>query len=286
MRRYSTCRAHAFLDALKLKRAPEQWAIIFGWWLTALAQSSFAEETNGIPQKPSENPELRLEDLTKLEIPTVEGASKYSQKANEAPASVSIITSDDVKKYGYRTLAEILQSVRGLQVSYNRNYSFLGIRGFNRGDYNSRVLVLVNGHRINNSLSDGAFIGTEFILDVDLIEKVEVIRGPGSSLYGNNAFFGVVNVITRRGRDFSGYGAEVSGEAGSFDTYKGRVTYGNRLKNGLELLFSGALYDSEGHDQLFFKEFKTNTPSKGFAYNADGDYFKSGFGSLSFQVFT
>ena len=231
MRRYSTCRAHAFLVALKRKGSPEQWAI-FGWLLIALAQSGLAEETNAIPQKPPENSELRLEDLTKLEIPTVEGASKYSQKTTEAPASVSIITSDDVKKYGYRTLAEILQSVRGLQVSYNRNYSFLGIRGFNRGDYNSRVLVLVNGHRINNSLSDGAFIGTEFILDVDLIDRVEVIRGPGASLYGNNAFFGVVNVITRKGRDLSGYGAELSGEVGSFDTYKGRATFGQKFENG------------------------------------------------------
>src|SRR5205823_9088176 len=112
-----------------------------------------------------------------------------------------------------RTLADILQSVRGLQVSYNRNYSFVGVRGFNRGDFNSRVLLLVDGHRINNSLSDGAFIGTEFILDVDLIDRVEVIRGPGSSLYGNNAFFGVVKVITRKGRDMSGYGAEFSVEA-------------------------------------------------------------------------
>src|SRR6185369_2882258 len=103
MRRYSTCRAHAFLVALKRKGSPEQWAI-FGWLLIALAQSGLAEETNAIPQKPPENPELRLEDLTKLEIPTVEGASKYSQKTTEAPASVSIITSDDVRKYGYRTL--------------------------------------------------------------------------------------------------------------------------------------------------------------------------------------
>jgi len=286
MRRYSTCRAHAFLVALNLKGAAERWVIIFGWWLIALAQSGFAEETNGIPQKPPENPELRLEDLTKLEIPTVEGASKYSQKANEAPASVSIITSDDVKKYGYRTLAEILQSVRGLQVSYNRNYSFLGIRGFNRGDYNSRVLVLVDGHRINNSLSDGAFIGTEFILDVDLIDRVEVIRGPGSSLYGNNAFFGVVNVITRKGRDLAGYGAELSGEAASFDTYKGRATYGQRFENGLDLLLSGSWYYSGGPANLFFKEFNQPANNNGVAHKADDDAYRSVFGSIGWFDFT
>src|SRR6059036_1693978 len=121
-----------------------------------------------------------------------------------------------------------------MYVTYDRNYSILGVRGFSQGSFNNRVLLLIDGHRVNNSLSDGAFIGTEFILDVDLIEKVGIIRGPGSSLYGNNAFFGVVNVITRKGRDLSGNGAELSGEAASFDTYKGRATYGNRFQNGLE----------------------------------------------------
>src|SRR6266567_7471580 len=127
MRRNSTCRAHAVLVALKLNGPLQQWAI-YAWWLTLLVQSSFAAETNSpvTQTPPAETAELRLEDLTKLEIPTVEGASKYSQKTTEAPASVSIITADDVKKYGYRTLAEILQSVRGLNVSYDRNYALLG----------------------------------------------------------------------------------------------------------------------------------------------------------------
>src|SRR5438445_3702943 len=190
-----------------------------------------------------------------MEIPTVEAASKYKQKITEAPASVTIIGADEVKKYGYRTLADILRSAPGLYVTYDRNYSFLGVRGFNLGDSNDRVLLLVDGHRINNSLSDSAFIGTEFILDADLIDRVEVIRGPGSSLYGNNAFLGVINVITRKGRDMTGNGAEVSGEAASFDTYKGRVTYGNKFKKGLQLLLSGSIYDSAGQGRLFYKEF-------------------------------
>ena len=185
--------------------------------------------------------EISLEELLKMEIPIVEAASKYKQKITEAPASVTIIGADEVKKYGYRTLADILRSAPGLYVSYDRNYSFLGVRGFSLGDYNNRVLLLVDGHRLNNSLSDSAFIGTEFPLDVDLIERVEIIRGPGSSLYGNNAFFGVINVITRKGRDMAGTGGEVSGEVASFDTYKGRVTYGHRFTNGLEMLLSGTI---------------------------------------------
>src|SRR5262245_34482925 len=198
--------------------------------------------------------DLSIEQLGNIEVPIVEAASKYKQKTTEAPSSVTIITSDEIKKQGYRTLADLLRNVPGLYVSYDRLYSFLGIRGFNLGDYNNRVLLLVNGHRINNSLSDGAFIGTEFILDVDLIDRVEIIRGPGSSLYGANAFFGVINVITRKGRDMGGHGAEASGEAESYDSYKGRVTYGKNFQNGLEVLLSGTIYESLGHGTLYFPE--------------------------------
>src|SRR5947199_5850293 len=180
--------------------------------LLATTVTSLAAETQSAATKPSEPTEISLEELMKMEIPVVEAASKYKQKITEAPSSVTIITSDEVKKYGHRTLADILRTVPGMYVTYDRNYSFLGVRGFNLGGDNNRILLLVDGHRLNNSLSDSAFIGTEFIVDVDLIDRVEVIRGPGSSLYGNNAFFGVVNVITRRGHDLTGNGAEGSAE--------------------------------------------------------------------------
>ncbi len=187
----------------------------------------------------------RLEDLIKTPIVTT--PSKFEQKTTEAPSSVTVVTADDIRKYGYRTLADLLRAVPGLYVSYDHNYSYLGFRGFNRGDINNpnnRVLLLVDGHRINNDLTDGAYLGTAFILNVDLIERVEIIEGPGSVLYGNNAFFGVINVVTKNGRQYQ-YG-EASGEAASYDTYKGRVTVGHWWTNGWELLLSGTLYDSEG----------------------------------------
>src|SRR5947208_11072250 len=112
------------------------------------------------------------------------------------------------------------------------------------GDFDSRMLLLVNGHRVNDNLTDGAFIETAFILDIDLIDRVEIIRGPGSVLYGNNAFFGVINVITRRGKQLNG--AEVSGEYATYDTFKGRLTYGKLFTNGVELVLSVTLYDSGG----------------------------------------
>ena len=228
--------------------------------------------------------DISFEELIKMEIPTVEAASKYKQKTTEAPSSITIITSDEVKRYGHRTLADILRSAPGLHMSYDRNYSFLGVRGFNLGDNNNRVLLLVDGHRINNSLTDGAHLGTEFLLDVDLIDRVEIIRGPGSSLYGNNAFFGVINVVSRQGRDLNG--VEVSGEAGSFDAFKGRVSYGKQFTNGLELLFSGSILDSGGNKNLFYKEYNTPANNNGIAHDADADASKNFFGSIAFHDFT
>ena len=111
-----------------------------------------------------------------IEIPKVYGVSKFEQKTTEAPSSVTVITSDEIKRYGHRTLGDVLQSVQGFHVSYDRNYAYLGTRGVSLGDFNSRILLLVNGHRVNNNLTDGAYIDTAFILDVDLIDRVEIIR--------------------------------------------------------------------------------------------------------------
>src|SRR6185295_1369374 len=160
---------------------------------------------------------LSLDDLMKAEIYT---ASKHWQAISEAPASVSIVTADEIQKYGYRTLADILRSIRGISITSDRNYSYVGVRGFARpGDFNTRLLLLVDGHRFNDNVYDGAYIGTDFPIDVDLIERVELIRGPSSSLYGGSAFFGVINVVTKRAHNLRG--PMVSFEAGTLGTYKG-----------------------------------------------------------------
>jgi iron complex outermembrane receptor protein len=231
--------------------------------------------------------ELSLEALMEIEVPKVYGASKFDQKTTEAPSSISLVSSDEIKKYGYRTLGDVLQSVQGFHVSYDRNYAFLGTRGINLGDFNSRILLLVNGHRVNNNLTDGAFIDSAFILDVDLIDRVEIIRGAGSVLYGNNAFFGVINVVTRKGSHING--VEASVEYAEFDTYKARATLGKSFTNGIhvfDVLLSGSFYDSDGPEKLFYKEFNTPAQNHGIARGRDDDSFRSFFGSVSYFDFT
>ena len=240
--------------------------------LIAVALHAFAAEPAAIDPFA-----ISLDELVQQ---TVEAASRRSQSVSDAPASVSIVTAEDIKRYGYRTLAEVLGSVRGFYVSYDRSYSFLGARGVNRGDYNNRMLVLVDGHRLNNNLTDGGFIGPEFLLDVDLIDKVEIIRGASAVLYGNNAFFGVINVKTRKGGQVDG--AEVSTSLGSFDAYRGRVTYGHKFTNDVEFLLSGSIYDSAGQEKLYFKEF-TSEASHGIAHRGDDEAFKSAFATLTWK---
>jgi outer membrane receptor for ferrienterochelin and colicins len=181
---------------------------------------------------------LSLEELLKVDVERVFSASRFVQDASRAPASVTVITAEDVRRFGYRTLAEALRSVPGFYTTYDRNYTYLGVRGFGRpGDYNGRVLLLVDGHRSNDVVYDQAMIGSEFTIDLSIVERIEVIRGPSSSLYGSSAFFGVVNVITRRGRDYRG--AEVELEGGTLSTGKVRVSAGTRTDSGMEFSLSG-----------------------------------------------
>ncbi len=224
--------------------------------------------------------QLPLEDLGKIPIEQVSTASRFTQKASEAPASVTIVTSDEIKQFGYRTLADILAGVNGLYVSGDRSYSYLGVRGFSRpADYNSRVLIMVDGHRINDNIFEGGYIGREFILDVDLIERVEIVRGPSSSLYGSSAFFAVVNVISKRAAAVKN--VEVSAEAGSLGTVKGRVTVGGVCTNtGAEALLSGTRYRSRGAGRLYYPEFDTPENNNGIAALRDGERADQLFGSL------
>jgi len=211
--------------------------------------------------------DLPLEQLMQVQVVT--GASKYAQAANEAPANVSVITADDIKAYGWRTLADILGSLPGLYINYDRSDTTLGARGVLRpGDYDTRLLLLIDGYRTNDSIFDQAAIGTDALLDVDLIERVEYVPGAGSAVYGSNALFGVINIVTKRGRDIGGI--QVSGATGSADARKGRVTWGNRAENGAEWLLSASVDDAPGRD-LYFPEFNQPGVSDGVARGMDFD---------------
>ena len=227
-----------------------------------------------------------LADATLEQLGSVKvySASRHLQAAGDAPSSVTVVTADEIQKYGDRTLADILKTVPGFFVTNDRDYSSLGVRGFARpGDYNTRILLLVDGHRLNDNVYDEAMVGTEFPINIDLIQRVEVIRGPVSSLYGSNALFALINIITKRGRDINGL--ELSADAASFNTSSGTITYGRKLKE-LEFLISSTFYGSRGHNSLFFSEFNTSETNYGIASHADDDQVGSALATISFRDFT
>lgn len=245
---------------------------------------SRAEDGTSEGAAPPDLNALSIEELMDIEVDTVSGASRYEQPVTEAPASVTIVTADEIKMFGYRNLADILRSVPGFSVTNDRNYQYTGIRGFGLpGDYGTRMLLMVDGVRQNDTVYQTGYVGYEFIVDTDLIERVEIIRGPGHTLYGANAMMGVINVITRRGRDIDG--VEVSGSAGSFDTYEGRLSFGKRFAAGPEMLLSGTFLHSGGQD-LYYPEFDSPSTNFGWARGCDWERSGSAFLKLAYRDLT
>ena len=225
---------------------------------------------------------LSLEDLMKVRVEEVFGASKRLQPATEAPSSVSIVTATDIERFGYRSLAEILRSVRGLYVTNDRNYSYLGARGFAQpGDYNTRVLLLVDGHRVNDDVYDQAGIGAELGLDPATFQRVEIIRGPSSALYGTSAFFAVVNITTKRGADLQGFSAGL--ERGTFDTRRAFGMAGRTFDNGLDVAFSATREVSDGPHDLYYPEYDAPESNGGHAIDLDSERMRGVSGRLSFK---
>lgn len=230
-------------------------------------------------------PELSLEELMALDAGQVYGASERLQPVTEAPASVSFITADEIARFGYRTLADILRSVRGMYVSDDRNFSLVGVRGFGKpGDYNSRILLLVNGHRVNDNVFGQAEIGAEFGMDPATFERVEIIRGPASSIYGDSAFFAVVNVITKSGASLDG--ASIAIDAGTLGTQLVRGSVGHVFKSGLDVAVSGTFERSSGVGRLYYPEFDAPETNFGVAEDLDGERMRQLYGRLGYKSLT
>ncbi len=168
-------------------------------------------------------------------------ASRAAESVEDAPASVTIIPKYELLGMGYPTIAEALRGVRGVYVNDDRSYSSLGFRGFaHPGDYGNRVLVTIDGQPTNDNYIGSSYVGFDGRVDLDDVDRIEVIRGPGSALYGTSAFFGVVNLVTRSRNSPTHVEAGVS--AVEYGVLRGRIhaTYKIDDEAGFWMSLSGA----------------------------------------------
>jgi len=200
---------------------------------------------------------------------TVTGAAKRPQRLSETPSSVSVITAEEIRAHGYHTLADALRWVRGVFVTYDRNYSYVGVRGLQRpGDYNNKVLLTLDGHSMNGNVFGDGLFGSELGLDMETVERIEVVRGPGSALYGSAAVLAVVNVVTRRPSRESG--VTLSGRAGGRSEGRAFASVASSRPGRPEWTLSGSWQGARGAD-LYFPEFDDPLTHGGLAVDADGE---------------
>lgn len=231
--------------------------------------------------------EVRHNEQTRLapelrQIEEVEAASRTAEAVEDAPSSVTIVPRQEIQAMGYPSIVEAVRGIRGVYVSDDRVYPTVGFRGFSRmGDYGNRVLVLINGQPTNDNWGFFSFSGYDARVDLEDVERIEVVRGPGSVLYGTGAVSGVINVVTR-GRDArQGANAQVSTVENHIARARvgGTVRFGNNA--GAWTSVSGAI--SSGRDFEFSELVRAPSLSMGMF---DPGYDGRSRGADGFEAFT
>lgn len=190
----------------------------------------------------------------------VYAASRYVQSLDQTPANVTILVSDELRKYGYRSVTDALTALPGVYNTSNLAWRTLGIRGFGvPGDFNSRFVYLINGMPINEPIFGGTLTCQ---IDMESVERIEFVRGPGSAVYGDGAILGVFNIITRSGSTVPG--KVISAGVGNQDTHKVYGSYGSVAANGLDTFVSLSYAQSSGVD-VYFPEYDNPPASDGLS---------------------
>lgn len=170
-------------------------------------------------------------------------ATRTQERVAASGAAVSVLTRKDLINMGARNLMDALKRVPGLGVTQsNIGVHEVQVRGVKTA-FSEKVLVLINGHPTNNSLINGGAFTAYDTVSIDDVERVEIVRGPGSSLYGANAFVAVINIITRQAGDVEG--GRVQASVGSHDTYQANVALG-QADQPLRWLINLNVMDSNG----------------------------------------
>ncbi len=237
-------------------------AILMGGWASAAWAAAPTSRPSATTQPTTEPAEvgpsggtsggelssLSLEDLMKVEVYSV---SKHAQAVAEAPAAVTVIGQDDIQRSGMNSIPELLRLVPGLEVArINSNQWAISSRGFN-DLYANKLLVMMDGRSVYTPLFSGVYWDTMDYVMPDL-DHIEVIRGPGATLWGSNAVNGVINITTKSARDTQGW---LLDGLGGNETQQGEVRFGGALDSNTFFRVYGKYRNFEdfpnaaGHDQ-------------------------------------
>jgi len=190
-----------------------------GFLSVLLAGSTIAQNSRNVPDVTA----MSMEDLMNLQVTSV---SKRTQKVADAAAAIFVITQEDIRRSGATSIPEALRLVPGLEVArIDQNKWAIGSRGFN-GRFDNKLLVLIDGRSVYTPLFSGVYWNVEDVMLED-VDRIEVIRGPGATLWGANAVDGVINVITKKAK--STQAAVVTAGAGTEERAAGGVRYGGKL---------------------------------------------------------
>jgi len=192
-----------------------------GFLSVLLAGSTVAQNSRNVPDVTA----MSMEDLMNLQVTSV---SKRTQKVADAAAAIFVITQEDIRRSGATSVPEALRLVPGLEVArIDQNKWAIGSRGFN-GRFDNKLLVLIDGRSVYTPLFSGVYWNVQDVMLED-VDRIEVIRGPGATLWGANAVDGVINVITKKAK--STQSAVVTAGAGTEERAAGGVRYGGKLGN-------------------------------------------------------
>ncbi|XYH98025.1 TonB-dependent receptor domain-containing protein [Sorangium sp. So ce1128] len=209
-------------------------------------------------------------DISLRQLEEVEAASRSTEAVEDAPGSVTIIPGQELRAMGYPTVAEALRGVRGVYTTYDGAYTFAGVRGINLpGDFGNRMLTLLNGHSMNDSWVNLSYFDYLARTDLEDVERIEIVRGPGSVLYGTGAFSGVVNVVTKGRPTATSVGLGVGTADNSL--VRGRASFQLPLGRDSGVWMSVGAARSLGRD-YYFGDYKNHfTSSDPPSVNMDGD---------------
>jgi len=234
--------------------------------------------------------QVRPKEETKLDVvltqsEEVSAASRLSEAVEDAPSSVSVVRSEELRGMAYPTIAEAMRGIRGLYVSDDRSYATVGFRGLGTlGLYGNRVLVLLDGQPTNDNWVGSSYVGYDGRTDLDDIARIEVVRGPGSVLYGTNAVSGVINLVTR-GVDAKSNAGEVGVGTQEYGVARARARANVRLSPDATVWTSVSAAVGHGRN-FYFKEFAGVPGAAGQARDLDGFRAATVNGRFTWRAFT